>query len=715
MAMRRIRAILRVLISQKLTTILLLVAVLGPLAFLYKPGDWGPTTGSEQVPLVEPFYERAKGALVWRHFDWREVQSAAVNSGTEQALWYGWTEAFVFLPRNAAEQSQVEPGQPENLHEIVPELGRISIDESQLGVEDWRDLSHLRQLRLFEGFRLLPPWGSASEGARVAAEALSALPALKQLNLLRTGWIRLGSMPVLEILILDVTDLESVLPQDDLAAKLPRLRTLILRLPPKFQLTQEQAGVLQQISQLPQLRRVELITGLPDQRGFLTSQIETFRSYLPGLTVCRGEAGFRFSEIMVLPSIAGVLLFSQVAFSSWLWSLGCVPQTGAIPGFTTAIRQIYAMFVVLMLLSGFLSAWLLELRWYGPVCACLLAVSLVGVQQLIMQRFPGSRGQSVVTRLLPMIPFLVIIGFLVFPLTVVIPLIFGDFAACNIVMLLFSVGAFFTTLVTWKKTYACLLEQGDSATAFAGISGSENRQRATERWTAELQGTTVPSSRLLKGSFSDRLRAGSMGVTVKQIKWMLFALLCFLAMQLIMTRQFIPGALAGPLAAFLMLPIAMRTQSWNQRTQRLASEFLLPVGREDFWRHVRSAVFRDFAIGFLAVLAASIAINLYRDSFSKHLTGTLLQLVLQIGQLACVYSLAVLTFVTRKSQRRLFTLQVPMGLTMIVFYLDGLTEMAVPGATAFQPLLLPLVVLPALAGVVLLVKLPGILNKMELP
>ena len=714
MAMRRIRAILRVLISQKLTTILLLVAVLGPLAFLYKPGDWGPTTGSEQVPLVEPFYERAKGALVWRHFDWREVQSAAVNSGTEQALWYGWTEAFVFLPRNAAEQSQVEPGQPENLHEIVPELGRISIDESQLGVEDWRDLSHLRQLRLFEGFRLLPPWGSASEGARVAAEALSALPALKQLNLLRTGWIRLGSMPVLEILILDVTDLESVLPQDDLAAKLPRLRTLILRLPPKFQLTQEQAGVLQQISQLPQLRRVELITGLPDQRGFLTSQIATFQSYLPGLTVCRGEAGFRISEVLVLPLIAGVLLFSQFAFSTWLWSLGCVPQAGTLPGFHKITGILFSAFAILMVFNSVWVAWLLELRWYGPVCVSLLAVSFAGVQRLVMQLFPGSREGSLVARLVQTLPFLVILLFTSLPQAVV-PLFLGDFATVNLGMLLLAAGGFVSVLMALRRPYAWLLEGGNSAVVTAGLSGGESRQRAVERWTAELQGTTVPSARLLKGSFSDRLRAGSMSVTAKQMKWMLFALLCFLATQLIMTRQFIPGALAGPLPAFLMLPIVMRTQSWDQRTQRLASEFLLPVGREDFWRHVRSAVFRDFAIGFLAVLAASIAINLYRDSFSKHLTGTLLQLVLQIGQLACVYSLAVLTFVTRKSQRRLFTLQVPMGLTMIVFYLDGLTEMAVPGATAFQPLLLPLVVLPALAGVVLLVKLPGILNKMELP
>ncbi|MFM8478353.1 MAG: hypothetical protein ACKOEO_21420, partial [Planctomycetaceae bacterium] len=402
-----------------MVTFFLLVAVLGPLAFLYKPGDWGPTTGSEQVPLVEALYERAKGALVWRHFDWREVQSAAVNSGTEQALWFGGTEGFLFLPRNAAEQSQGAPGQPENLHEIVPELGRISIDESQLGVEDWRDLSHLRQLRLFEGFQLLPPWGSASEGARVAAEALSALPSLKQLNLLRTGWIRLGSMPVLEILILDVTDLESVLPQDDLAAKLPRLRTLILRLPPKFQLTQEQAAVLQQISQLPQLRRVELITGLPDQRGFLTSQIETFRSYLPGLTVCRGEAGFRISEVLVLPFIAGVLLFSQFAFSTWLWSLGCVPQTGTLPGFHKITRILFSTFAILMVFNSVWVAWLLELRWYGPVCVSMLAVSFAGVQRLVMQLFPGSREGSLVARLVYTLPFLVILILTSFPRTVV--------------------------------------------------------------------------------------------------------------------------------------------------------------------------------------------------------------------------------------------------------------------------------------------------------
>ncbi|MFM8475903.1 MAG: hypothetical protein ACKOEO_08905, partial [Planctomycetaceae bacterium] len=276
-------------------------------------------------------------------------------------------------------------------------------------------------------------------------------------------------------------------------------------------------------------------------------------------------------------------------------------------------------------------------------------------------------------------------------------------------------GAFVSCLTALRRPYAWLLEGGDSAVVTAGLSGGESRQRAVERWTTEFQGTTVPSARLLKGSFSDRLRAGGLSVTAKQFKGFLVVLPVFVIALLTAPRGVTSAIAAPPVMILLVSPVVMRLMAWNQRTQRLASDFLLPVGREDFWRHIRSAVFRDFALGILAVLAASIAINLYRGSFSKHLAGSLLQLVLQIGQLACVYSLAVLTFVTCKSQRRLFTLQVPMGLTMFVLYLDALTELAVPGAAAYQPLLLPLVVLPALAGVVLLVKLPGILNKRELP
>jgi hypothetical protein len=41
--------------------------------------------------------------------------------------------------------------------------------------------------------------------------------------------------------------------------------------------------------------------------------------------------------------------------------------------------------------------------------------------------------------------------------------------------------------------------------------------------------------------------------------------------------------------------------------------------------------------------------------------------------------------------------------------------MSVPGSVTFSPLLLPLTIVPAIAGVVLLLKLPAILRQMELP
>jgi hypothetical protein len=719
--MKRFTAVLSVLFSQKLFACLFLVIVLGPLGFLYRPAEFriSHDLSPEKFPDVSPFHEAASGEQVWPHWTWREVKQAAADSGSEPALWFsGPREPFSFLPRSRSEFRTVEPGQPENLHEMIPELARIEIHESQLTIEDWQDVGQLSRLRLFEGCRLAPPPGDPAVGARVAADALAALPQLKQLNLLGTTWIRLAAMPQLETLILDAPDLERVLPLSDLSAQLPQLKKVILRLPPGYSLysqppqlgTHPDVQVLRRLQELPQLRKVELITGRFGERTFLTNSLSAFRSNLPGLTFGRGEAGFEIGEELAMIIIGSGLLFSQVAFASLLNSMHGSPQASVLPGFRQTIGVISAGLAVLVVLTGFWSASLLDLPWCFPVGLNLITVSYTGAIQRIVRLFSGSpQTVLIISWMLPPIAFCQAV---VYP-QVSIPMLFGDLVEFNIGLLVVAAAMFGLVLTTGKEQYAWFSEQG--ATVLPGFLGNETRTQAMDRASVRLQGTSVPSPRLLRGNFSDRLRAVRFGLSPQQLRLMLCSMLPFLIFMLTQRASINLSMLIGPLAGLLIIPIGMRIQSWSQRGRRMSSEFLLPIGREDFWRHFRGAVFRDFMPLFFLLLTVWVAANIWRDSFNRFGLAMLLNFLLYVGQIAFLYCLFVITIVTPKSRRRLFLLQFPMVLTLGTVYSDMLTLLSVPGADTFSPLMLPLIVLPAVAGLVLVVKLPGIMNRLELP
>ena len=707
--MGRVRAVLTVLISQKLTVIFMLLSVLGPLGLLYRPGETesGESSFSEQFPEVRPFYERASGAQVWGHFDWREVKAAAVESGSEQGLWLARDDGFPFLPRGASAHRQAEPDQPRNLHEIVPALGQLTLDRCQLGIEDWRDLSQLRQLRLFECFRVLPPPGKLSDGVEAVAESLSAFPALRQLNLLGSGWIRLGSMPVLETLILDSADLPRVIVGDDLALQFPQLQTLVLRLRPGEGVPEGGMGILRKLQQHPKLRRVELTTGVSGQHRFMNSQITVLQDQLPGLTVRRGEAGFKFGNVFVMIVVIFGLLASQVPVSAALWALAAIPQAGTLPHFVRTIRGIAVGFAVLMLFNGFLSAWLMEIRWYFPVCLNLLAVSLSGILQQLARSSLWKKQVVVI--------FCSCIGFspqlIVFLPGIFVPLIVGDVAWFNAGLLLVSAVTFFVALSAMNWQRASLSELSEPG---AGLTGAEARMRALERAYVDMKGTTIPSPRRLRGSFSERLRAGTSGITRKQLTSMWIMVPAFSVMFMAGKSMTLPAVL-GLTGYLFFLPILMRMQSWHQRRQRLSVDFLLPAGRDDFWRHFQVAVFWDLAIAIPMIFAAWVGQEMWQGTFSQHAAGLLLQLLLHAGAATLLYVLTVLSVVTpAKDGRRYLFGTIIGGLTMLML-LDMTGNWCVPGTLSFSAWILSVFVVAAVAGVVLLVRLPGILRRLELP
>jgi hypothetical protein len=693
-----------------MTVIFLFLSAFGPLGLLFKPSETesgSSRASSERFPDVLPFYERASGELIWSHYDWRKVQAAAVESGSEQGLWLTLDEGFRFLPRGMPSHRQAEPNQPENLHEIVPQLGQLTLDQFELGIEDWQDLSHLQQLRLFECFHVLPPPGKFSDGVAAVTESLGALPSLRQLNLLGSGWIRLGSMPALETLILEAADLRRVISGDDLAVQLPQLQTLVLRLRPGESLSEAEMGILQRLQQLPKLRQLELITGVAGQRGFLNSQITALQDQLPGLTVCHGETGFASIEGVVVIGIVYGMLISQIMVSVVLWWLATIPQAGTLPHFLRTIRGITVGFASLMLLSGFLSAWLMEIRWYFLVCMNLLTVSIPGIMNQLSKSSSPWKGLFVA------LPWMILgLGpqlFFFLPGTCG-PFLLGDIAWFNVGLLLVSAVTFFVALSMQNKPIARLTDYGEPGTVFFG---TETQMRANERACVKMQGIIVPSPRLLRGSFSDRLRVGISGITIKQLRGMWFVLPGLCVVYVAFQRLFLPLVL-GISGALIVLPMAMRLASWTHRRQRLPVDFLLPAERDDFWRHFQNAVFWDFAIAIPLTFAGWVVVKFFGDSFSQHAAGLLMQLLLHTGVATLLYGLTVLTFaISTKDWRRYLLVMIIWAIASLTL-LDTISEWSVPESRYFSKWMLSVFVLAAVAGVLLLVKLPGMLRRLEL-
>jgi hypothetical protein len=424
-------------------------------------------------------------------------------------------------------------------------------------------------------------------------------------------------MPSLETLILEAADLRRVISGDDLAVQFPQLQTLVLRLRPGESLSEAEMGILQRLQQLPKLRQLELITGVAGQRGFLNSQITALQDQLPGLSVCHGETGFAFTEGMVVIGIVYGMLASQFVVSAVLWSLATIPQAGTLPHFLQTIRGITVGFASLMLLSGFLSAWLMEIRWYFLVCMNLLAVSMPGIMHQLTKSFSSWQ------RLLVAIPGM-ILGlapqlFFFLPGTCC-PFILGDIAWFNVGLLLVSAVTFFVMLSMQTKPIARLTDYGEPGTV---SMNTETQMRAIERACVKMQGTIAPSTRLLRGSFSDRLRVGISGMTIKQLSGMWTLLPCLCMAYVASQRLLLPLVFGGSIM-LIYFPTVMRLVSWGRRRQRLPADFLLPAGRDDFWRHFQNAVFWDFAIAIPLTFAGWVATKFFRDSFSQHAPGLLL-------------------------------------------------------------------------------------------
>ena len=584
-------------------------------------------------PQVDPFFRplsmRTTAANVWSHYDWRDVQSEVQKTGPEQALEVLMNRAaFSFLPRSAEYRGEQEAGQPEHLYEVLPDLQRLSLIDTVVTAEDWRDIGRLQKLWWLEVGGVEFPEGETVAGVQVASEALSAIPQLRHLNITGNSWIRPAGLQQLESLALEASRLEEVLAENKLA-QLPKLKVLYLWLGEDFRPTSSQIALLQRLEGAG-IERVELWTGRVGQRGWLRKRVDELRGQVPGLDIRSGEAGFGLGAMM-----SALMLYMSVLGSGlFLASLLILPQNGFIPGFDRlriAVPVCNAMFTALV---GAAFAIFLELRWW-PLAA--LAVLWAGASYSLAtcrMRYPN------LNWLIHIVWFtvvLVAIGMVSASGGLFMQSILGDVPAFNITVPVLSVLCTVFAIASGKELHVIAAErpglhQYQSASIVKGFDSSI-RIKTSEQWQVGASSAAMLASQA-GADFSDKLRFVNRLMTKRLLRGagvgIMFGISAFVMNLVIASRDsnmpdlFSSWQRIATLLKFLVSLVAGTwgipiMGGWMQRSRRLAADFLFPAGRQEYWQNLRRAVLRDFrwplllsmvaVSGFAAVDDATAAIS----------------------------------------------------------------------------------------------------------
>jgi hypothetical protein len=195
----------------------------------------------------------------------------------------------------------------------------------------------------------------------------------------------------------------------------------------------------------------------------------------------------------------------------------------------------------------------------------------------------------------------------------------------------------------------------------------------------------VPAN-LRSKDFSERLRcvnqtmAGEMG---KNSWW-----ICLVLLFIPEWNDFLPSktmdtknTFAGWWGVFTLLSILVVTlvilqalcflQVWLVRSRRLASDFLFPIGRQEYWRMMRWAVLKDFRLPFLFSFILMAAATLKTPNDAWHWAQRLPQFVLLAGQLlACCGVIVIFAAQRRTLQPIVYIFLAVIGLAIAGMIMD---------------------------------------------
>lgn len=637
---------------------------------------------------------------------WGEIRGEATDPRTGQGILIsGSGRAFAFLPRHSESQMELEPGQPENFHELVPQLERLGLYGCSLTAEDWRDVAQLEKLWFLEIGDIVPVGADESAEAAAAADALAGLPDLRQLNLTGNTWIRLGGLSQLESLSLDAVRLEDVF-RGDVGVEFPRLRSVCLRLSEGFAFTEGQLAVLRRL-EAGGLARVDLWTGRAGQRSWLRGKVDELRGLLPGVDIRSGEAGF---GMFVIP---GVMLFvvPLIHLTGNLLMVLLVPQNGFVPGFATAHAWGLIFFLGMAAVCGWGISIQLEIRWWAPV---LLSVLLMG-------SFLGFRACVIRSRLgrmvLPVLwigAVLVATGLAMREPGLFLQAMMGDVRNFNVSLICAAMLSLPASVIACRRLFVYASEQpGLLRAGWVGAGfGMSARDTVLEQTLATDSLNLKPVS-VSRGDLAEQLRAGNRlsakglwrGLGLILPMFLFPSLTIFLNPHTAISGARIVSLLASFVSVAFLVHGGFRGLAWSQRGQRLGVELLFPMGREQFWCEVRRAVMRDLSWVWAASGVCLVLVSVMEGWMALAPARFVMQLLFLTGHVLMCCSCFVVGLVLRPVWRAqwytlVFAIEAVMWLTLVGVLMDTVVFQCLSGLTA-------------VAGVVVWVTLPRFLRRRE--
>lgn len=715
--MKRMLAVIDAISDQKSLLIAWFIIVLGPLAFASTrwferlgPPRWTRANQrfSWDYPEVQPFFERVQGRAVKRNADWDEICAAAGDgdSGSSLSI-YGQEPMFLSELSKGPSTAESQPGGETGFHKAVPNLKQLKLSAAQLSLEDWQEIRQLKDLWQLELIWIGPPTELPDDATGLIAETLSDLPQLRQLSLVDSPWIRLGTMPALETLILDADHLPLMFRTDVEADNFPQLKRLLIRLPPGYSLSERGIEALQRIDGLPQRVSVELWTGRSGQRRELLLQVDEFQRHLSQLHVTAGETGFEMLEIFSIYVVAVPLIAALIVCAFWLRQMAILSHSAVIPGFHDVHQRFFAGLCVLAVMAGLQTAWMLDVKWWFPVSIALLAVGLPGsLYPLLREDKPN------VLIALP--------GFLLFAL---LPFELKSPVALGLAPLL-NGGLFATSILTlaisWVSSHrlsARIHECGQTLYQRILQRGFGMKAESGTSWPPVV--STDRMLWLLTGDYADRLRSVTADQLAEPCRTTLFA---FVGLQTIYPfNPYIHGGSADfknvMVAVYCGLwssfNIANLHRIWYLQGQMLPSRLLLPTGRVEFWDAYRTAVFRDARATFLTVGLLWWATHQLQASWQEPWPLVCLRILLFIGNVLLQVSVILLASVRGGSWRRSWHWHAASVLTGFFIATGFLRGHVWPGPDLLWQGLLMCRVLLAISGLVLIWNLRGLLQRQE--
>ena len=597
--------------------------------FAFTLGNWERSINQEGIIVAIPAFDVPE-ITVSEFFELKELGESH-QLGTIEGLDCGSLPDNVEFNEQGGLQGpaslRVEPAVVQPLAawyilDAVPQLKSLTFQPpNYLGPEGWQRIGKLHELEVLS----LQTIGFVNQEAYKAASqelpaALASLTKLRQLNINMAGgpldWA-LPPLPNLEYVVLGYNQqLETTL--ETLATHSPRLQTLALNTYENFVYTDRMLAALHR---MPNLQRIYIVSSSRSNNGDIdeiSRQVVTLRRQLPTLSIYRGAYSAKRLGL-------SALLFAVAAFFpfvAWFQSglTLAQPLAAVMPGhrgphlfWPVAISVgAFLLFVPLVMLLGVV--------WFVAIPVACLTTMLTATLLSGHDIQDAWRRVSNLVSGIDVLCLLLLIG-----LGFSLPTTMDGFLMGDHPFLAISLPLWFLFAAGWKVVRATRLHRILAESGMTGIPGLnlgfEHLHNQPFKpapgwsmagWQLKRMENAIDRriANMNRSDWADMLRKASPSNIGA---WFgLGMMITFMVVFRFMTRnarvpvgQMPPFIGIGAMQATMMI-LMMNTMMWVGRRGSIASDFLRPISRPQFWQALRQAILRDLVPAILFALVGGM-------------------------------------------------------------------------------------------------------------